>query len=503
MANIKHLSTLIRSLSKSEKRYFKWSYPWQAGEKIYGDLYDLIESGNHSGTTIKDNLSRIYPNVVLEPACKHLYKMLMRSLRNYESDKGVDNKLVNLLCDVKILFNKGMFELCFSELKKAKKLALRYEKFGFYVLFARQELQYLTYLEFPDTDENDLVNKQEKIQEVLNHELFISRHSSLYELLTYRYLQRGNVRNEKEVARLNDLLLEEFQVNASKKYNSFESDMLHLHFQSTYFLMAGSPDQSLQLFKELNILFQRNNSLWMDSPVYYIYLLHGVLTSLQLIERHSDMPYFLKELQQVPSHSESLQTFKEHLVYFHRIEFLNAQGDIEETLALAKEYEELFLTKRTVVAPNASAAMYFRLAVIYFSAGNFSKSLQLVNAVLNTPSTFISSQLYVLDRLLHLLIHLELQNDDYLHYEIKSVERKLKNVKKLFEIEKITLQFLKKWLSTSNRTKVLEEYATALAELQTNDYESHLLRQFPFLKWATDRLQKQVKSKDITYTTIG
>jgi len=490
MAHIEHLTALIKSLSKSEKRYFKWCYPWQAGEKIYSDLYNIIEKGNCNSQDLSSKLEQTFPDVVLEPAYRHLYKMLMRSLRNYEADKSVENKLINLLGDVKILFNKGIFALCFSEIEKAKKLALQYEKFNYYLLFARLELQYLTNLEFPGTEEVDLVQKQEKITELLYNELFINRHASLYELLTYRYFKQGNARSETEIAKLNDLLLEEFQVNATKKYNSFDSDKLHLHFQSTYFLMTGNPEQSLQIFKELNAHFQKNKLLWADSPVYYIYLLHGILTNLQLTKRYANMSYFLEELQQVQLNANSLHLLKQHLIYFHQIGFLIAQAHFNNALALAQEYEEKFLTKKAVIPPNAAAAMHFRLAIVYFSIQDYHKSLQLVNAILNASGAFISSQLYVLGRLLHLLIHLELQNEDYLHYEIKSVERKLRAGKKLFTLEKITLQFLKKWVSTQDRTKALHYYADALAELEENAFENQLLQQFPFRVWAKARLQK-------------
>lgn len=160
-------------------------------------------------------------------------------------------------------------------------------------------------------------------------------------------------------------------------------------------------------------------------------------------------------------------------------------------LDLSGEYEKLFLSKRTVLPPNTSAAMYFRLAVVYFILQDYSKSLQLVNEILNSSGPFISSQLYVLSRLLNLLIHLELGNEDYLFYEIKSVTRKLKSSKKMFMVEQITLKFLSRWLNTNERAEAFQYYAAALEELEENDYENQLLRQFPFRKWAKSHLKKQ------------
>ncbi|MDX3916135.1 MULTISPECIES: hypothetical protein [Olivibacter] len=492
MAGIAQLSTLIRSLSKSEKRYFKWSYTRGNNDKVYHYLYRVIEKGVRDPAYIKNRLEKNFPDAKLEPACKHLYKMLMRSLRSFEADKSTENRLSNLLGDIKILFDKGLYELCFSELDKAKKLALKHEKFAFYILLAKQELLYLTNLEFPGIDENALIQKQEKIVDLLYHELYISRHASLYELLMFRYQKNGNVRSELETTKLNDLLLEEFQVNAMNKYTSFESEKLHLHFQSIYFLMTGSPKQSLQIFEELNVLFQKNKQLWGDSPVHYIYMLHGVLTNLYLTTRNKEMPYFLHELEKVVTDSESVLLLRDHMVYFHRLGFLQATENFSEANELAKQYENRFLSKNLVVAPNASAEMSFRLSVLYFCLGKFQQSLQLVNSVLNSAGLFISLQLYILGRLLHLLIHLELENDDYLYYEIKSVERKLKKGKKLFTLEKITLRMLKKWLTLENKEELLYDYRNALLDLEKNDYENQLLRQFPFQHWIASRLQKKL-----------
>jgi len=491
MSKIEHLHTLIKSLSKTEKRYFRWGNPWKPGDKIYGDLYDLIEKDGDSVQDTKDKLRIAYPDAVLEPAYKHLYKMLMRSLRNYEADKSVENKLINLIGNVKILFNKGIFELCFSEIEKGKKLAIGYEKFDYYILFARLELQYLSVLEFPNIDEPALIQKQNKLMEILNQETFLFRHASLYEILTLRHHKQGIVRSEIERTQLNDLLLKEYQVTSTRKYPSFDSDKLHLHFQSTFFLMTGSPNQSLKIFKELNLLFQERKNLWADSPVSYIYLLHGILTDLYLTEKYEDMGYYLQELKSVNPNSDSLNTLQQKLIFLHQLGMYIGHSNHLEAQAITTAYENGLFSDKGNVHSNTSAIIHFRMIELNFILTDYSKSLQLVNIIVNSKGPFLSSQLYALGRLLHMLIHLELKNEDYLYYEVKSVERKLKSGKKLFTLEKITIQFLKKWVNGKDLDTALKTYEKQLEELEKNKYENHLLRQFPFRKWVVSRISKK------------
>lgn len=49
---------------------------------------------------------------------------------------------MNFMQDSTILYNRGLVKASLSQLEKAKALALKHEKFMFFVLAARQELQF-------------------------------------------------------------------------------------------------------------------------------------------------------------------------------------------------------------------------------------------------------------------------------------------------------------------------------------------------------------------------
>jgi hypothetical protein len=93
---------------------------------------------------VQEAFGRYYPPPLLEAARKHLYKMLMKSLRGYHAHHSLHQRLLGLLQDVQILFHKGLAETGFEQLEKAKALALRHEQFPCYLLAAGLELQYLT-----------------------------------------------------------------------------------------------------------------------------------------------------------------------------------------------------------------------------------------------------------------------------------------------------------------------------------------------------------------------
>lgn len=415
----------------------------------------------------------------------------MRSLKSFDAEKSIENKLMSLISDVRILFNKGILPLCFSEIDRGKKLALKHENFFLFLQLARLELQYLTALEFPLVNEAELIRKQEKINDILYYELFINKHSSLYELLSHRYIHQGVTRSENEIERLNDLVLEEFQVNANQHYGSFESDKLHLHFQSTYFMMTGNPEQSLQEFYQLNKLFEANAFRWNDDPVYYIYLIHGILTSLRWMEKYEDMRFFINRLDEIKPNARSHEIFIRHLVLQHQLAIVIDQRKFGEGIPLIDEYETS-LTRTQQAPPNVFATTHFQISVLYFGLRELHKSLTHINKALDVGAPFISYQVYGLCRLVSLIIHVELKNEEHLTYAIRSAERKFKAEKKFYKVEKFTIDFVRKWVrrTPKNSMEILRTYRDELLKLKDDRFESQFLKQFGFLSWVEGKIEE-------------
>lgn len=489
MANILHLFGLIKSLSKSEKRYFKMSARLQEGDKVFMNLFNIIDNEKKRVDNVKLALKKSFPKAAFEPACTHLYKAIMRSLKSFTAEKTIESKLLNIISDVRILFDKGILKLCFAELERGKKLAIKHEKYFLFLQLARTELQYITTLEFSHINEADLIKRQEKITDILYSELFINKHSSLFEILYHRYHDQGVMRSDQEIEKLNDLVLEEFQVNANERYHSFQSDKLHLHFQALYFMMTGNPEQSLKEFYQLNKLFEENASRWEDEPVYYIYLLHGITTSLRWMKKYEDMQFFINKLKKIKTVAPSLEILLQHLIYQHELAIALDLGKFNEGLLLIHEYE-----KQIINAPqppsNVFATTQLQISLIYFAIHDFRKALLYINNALQIGGAVISHQVYGSCRLISLIIHIELKNDDHLIYSIRSTERKFKTEKKLYQVEKLTIDFARKWINAKiNKKEILFIYYNELLKLTENRYENQFLKSFNFVGWAESKLK--------------
>lgn len=490
MAQFEDLHLLTKSLSKSEKRYFKMTSALQEGGKAYRSLFDLLEKEN-SLEVVKAKFLKQAPNAIVETASKHLYKIVMRSLRMYETERNLDNRLLGLVAEIQILFNKGLTTLCFSEINRGKKLALESEKFLFYLMLARMEQQFLSALQFPDIDEATLIGKQAKIKDVLLQESSVHEHSSLYELISYRYTCNGLVRSEIDSRKLNDLLLEEFQTNRTKLFRSYKSDKFHLHFQAIYFLMAGDATQSLKEFYALNSLLAENRIHFENDPIHYLYLLNGILTTLRLIKKYEDMNFFIARLKSLSTSSESTELLRRHFILFHSTAVLIDNKKYDEALTIVKD-TEIFEPQRT--AFNVASMTLVQTIIIHFWKKEYNSALKYLGKLQVIPEKYMSPPVYVLGRLLYLLLHLELNNEDHLSYSIRSLERKLKKSSRMFKLEKLTLTLVSKLIvsADSKQGSLLEHYVEDVDTLSRNHpYELHLLALFNFQEWAKSKIQNR------------
>ena len=71
-----------------------------------------------------------------------------------------------------------------------------------------------------------------------------------------------------------------------------EARKLHLLFQATYYLNTGNYKSAIRFYQELITLFESNQHLILNPPIYYLSALKGILDSLHLAGLYQEMPFF-------------------------------------------------------------------------------------------------------------------------------------------------------------------------------------------------------------------
>lgn len=92
---------------------------------------------------------------------------------------------------------------------------------------------------------------------------------------------------------------------------------------------------------------------------------------------------------------------------------------------------------------------------------------------------------------MNLIIHCALENTDYLFYEIRSIERKLKSEENFFQIEKLVIKIIKRWLNNKPFQNDIEKMALLL----DNPFEQQLINELRLKPWAESMAKKSKASR--------
>ena len=485
MVTLERLFYIIQTLTKSEKRHFRLTAGLQKGTKDYVALFDIMDKSRAFNTDLEHRIALLF-NQKLEPARKQLYKVIMKSLRQFESETNVESKLMSLIQDSRILFDKGFINLSLSKLDQIQKAAIKNEKFLLYILAAKQQVHYLERVQFEGVSESLLIEKQDKIRNLLEQELQSFEHASVYEILLLRYWEIGVARSPKEVANLNDLVLEEHRIVTNHRQDTFNSQKFHLNFQSIYFSMAGEPEESIKIYYELENLFHKNVLLWKDNPFYYIFLLDGILSNLRLTGNFNEMEYFLKSLKGIKATSKSLKILIKYKVISHRLNCLVDMKNLDESILLAEYFESSFENEHSAIPVTMRSWSLFIIARAYYASKSYKRALKLLNKVLNNTIGVSKGSHIILCRLMMLQIYTLRGRYDYLEYATRSVERKYKGRQGLHSIEKLIIKVVKAKVAHKPIDNLFQE----LSDLEKNIFERGITRDLLVQEWMNDLKDK-------------
>ncbi len=479
MLSINSLYTLIQSMTKSEKRYFRLQNADRPGDRGFMKLYNLLETEISREGSGLESLPSMFPGSTIEPARKHLYRVLMRALRQFELDKNIEAKLSSLLQDSKILLDRGFIEASAQTLARAKEIAFKNEKFIHFILLAQQELRLETHSQYSRISESDLIAKQEAITRLLQHEVSSHQHFSIYEVLLLRYWKGKSINTSQKMVSLRDLLLEEHYILNSQSLESFEARQIHLLFQSTFMLMTGDSIGSMETLYELDQLFRQHEHLWSKTPIYYVQTLNGILHTLRRMEKYEEMSFFIDRLSGLQLDSENMRLSVKSQVMEHKLHAWLNLGLFNDCLELIQNQVQKFEKSIELLSLYDQAQLLFSISRFWYLSGNLSKALQFINQILNKASLLMNKQLLVKYQLTYFMIHKGLDNRDLLAYELRSYERKIKKEGGTYKAEVMVLELLKNWIGH----RPTGQFYEALLQLSEDPFEQILISDLGLKAW--------------------
>lgn len=498
MTKSESLIYLVNSLTKSEKKSISSSM--MNSSSNFENLYQIIlKNKNLTADSVRTEYESICKGTSFETSVIYLHKSLLNSILELRKYQDVNFLLFDNISKARILFEKSLYKECFKLLKKTKSISLKHENQYAFLISSRLELDYLLSLNYPEIDESSLLKKQFKLNESLLTIQKTNQLSSLLELLKHRMTYNGNARTDLEKNKLNDLVMSEMSIINSYTKENVEIDKLHQLFQANYLIDVGDFKSAQRSFYELNSLMEKNQHLWSDPPIYYLFTVEGILDTLRSQRSYEGMAYFVEQLKKVQGSQQYFNLRIQCTIFLYELVPLLDNGDFVSSYEKMKSSTKELLKNENLLSLSQNAELKLHLSLIHLGLREFKKAQKILNKIIFASKDYTQLPLYRTIRLVNLVILYEMKDFEFIQYESRTLNREIQIAKKNYKIEREIIKFVNKpnlpYLS-SKRSKLWSEKEEKFKLISKDIYEKQTLKYFDFLVWIESKI-KRVKLTDL------
>ncbi len=493
MKKIDDLYQLIQSLSMQEKRHFKlFSGRYTvADESNYIKLFNLIATQkkyNKEGFKTKLKSASFSKHLAFEK--HHLNELINRSLRLYHSGHSVDVQLKELLIDAEILHEKSLYNQCKKVLRRATKLAYKYERFIFIPEIVRLEsrLYDLVNLEVVYKEESVALKKMQTINKfrILSNKVatvIASAHQirKKADLLWFEKLMQ------------NPLLKDE------KQADSFTAKVYFFYIKGVYFEMKGDLINSYKSRKRFMELMEASPEQLEIHTKNYLTVLNNLAISQLDLKKFDEAIQTVQKIKNVPlqiksGRSEDIQISSfvfsaiiELNCYIRTGDFKKGHDCLPQIEIGLKKFDGKIQKQFEVVIHNS-------IKNIYFGIGDLRKALQWSGRIINETNSSVRQDIQSMTRIFNLIVHYELGNLDMLEYNLKSTYRFLMKSQRMYKVETIVLQYIRKSAFLVTKNEIFESFKKVhkqLLPLTKDRFEKKAFEEFDCISWLESKIEGQ------------
>jgi len=480
------LFRLVKSLSGSEKRYFKIFINNKGGKNNkYLKLFDAIEEQELFN---EEELQQVvYPKEQVESRKYsemkgYLYDLILKSLQAYDEKTSVDYKLKGMLLSVRTLYKRSLFEDCKELLHKAKKIATKYEDFnsGLELLRWEKQIAYaetdITYLD----KELERIEKEERklVQQIQN----ISEYRNMFfkVLVSVRKDAASGGRNSERLS----FIKEDSLMHDIENAESYKAKMLYYRVLSLYYLATRNLNDFYKTSVKLVNQIESQKYMISEDASEYISALSNHIIASGSLKRFREVEETLDKMKtiKVNTFDDELKIYRQYYLgkfrlYIDSGEFDKGFEELGNHIKSKRKFDATLFKKDT---------FYIKYFSICFGAGKYEEALNYLNEWLAMSRNIERKDLQSLARILNLIIHYEMNNTDLIESLLRSTYRFLTDKDFFAEFEKNFLSYSREAIEIQSRKELRTHWGNLSKEYERLEQEQNLpsfIRWFPIKGW--------------------
>ena len=499
------LFDLVKSLTKSEKRFFKLSSSLQSGEKNYLKIFDAIDGQDDYDEEALKELFKNERFIKHFPSEKnHLYKLILKSLRSYHSDNSANSVLKEEIKNIEVLYRKSLLKECNKLLGRAKKIALKNEKFYYYIDLIHWEKRLLEEaFEAGELtrDLNELIDEEQDVIERLKN---LAEYQILYSKINYLFRIGGFVKGEDERQMVEEIALHPLIKDSSMALSARAKSICY-YVRGFCCNAFRDTEGSIVNFTKSKEVLDQNPLIKKDLPKRYIRAITNIIHGQISLKRYDDADAELLVLKELKGKSEFSSIDVEINLFTNTVMcellYMNRKGQYAEASELLEEIVKELEIKRDKINKEKDILFSYLIAYIYFGNRQYKDALHWINRVLNDNENTLRQDIYTYSRIFNLIIHYELGNYELLDYIIKSTQRYLNKKQRDYQVESVIVDYMKKLAKAPNDSSRMIIFADLDSKYNDlfKDADNRVILQYLDLKsWVNSKMENKTFAEVVT-----
>lgn len=495
------LFQLIKSLSKSEKRFFKiYSGRHVIGQQNnYVELFDLIskQSEYNEEAILKKFRGKKLVNR-FSVAKAYLYDLILKSMNTYHAQNTVDAQILNLIRNISFLYQKNLYEQADKLIQKAKKLALEFEKISILpeVMIWEKKLMEATF--YSNKELEDIFESYREIKKYLNTALAVNEFWVLDAQLYYQSNLKGIVRNRSDLKKVESVFNSPL-LKSDEEDLSYESRILMYKIHSTYFFILRDLENCYKYVSKLVNLQESRPEMIRYRPMLYVTSLNNLLNITGALNRRSETEEKLATLRSLMENeqfnqSSNLQLKMFESYYYHMLIYCRNENQLESGMQHTIEIEKGLEQFGDRVDSMGRLMLCFYSFHLCYDSRSFEQGLHWLGRIrAQEEESNIRQDIFFFSRIFFLMMHYELERWDEIKAVIRNTYGYLYKREKQYRFESLLLAFIRELQLMKDHDDFLtrlDSLKTELVALSEDPFERKAFAYFDFIEWI-DRIQAE------------
>ena len=473
------LFDLVKSLSKSEKRFLKlnaMALNLPTNQLTFFNKLELESEFKQEIFTAKNPLK----DDINKHVTDNLYSFILKCLRSFHAESSASFLIKDEITNILNLFDKAQYKQCRKILNKQKQESYRFERFHYILeIIGLEKLLISIEIQF-NIKNNTIENLVKEELEVIEKAKNLSTYALLHSKINLNTRQKNKAKTDEDLEIINSYLNSPLLKN-EKIIKSTKSLIIYHHCRSILFCRCQD-NQSRETECQLLLdLMDKYPELIEEMPNRYLTTLNNLINIAYEEKKYKTGNHRIQQLQD----KANLKAFNPtdlQIKIFTSV--LNAKlmintnsGKVKEAEENIVEIEKGLVEYKGKISKEEELIFYYNIAVSNTYFGNYTKAQHYVSLILSEGNNILREDLQSFARIINIGLHYELNNVKQLSYIISTIKNYYEAPISYFKTEKLILAYFEK-LSTikekATEKEIFMSFKKDLDKIMTNPHEKNV-----------------------------